>query len=160
MLNNFLRVKILLTIFILVLLDQILKNAALAFLVIPRSVNGFISLEIFKNFGIAFGLPVAAGAFYLAVFVFLAAIFWGWKKGFFGDWEKVEKRKVCAVSLIIAGALGNMIDRVRWGYIVDYINIGNVLVFNLADVVIAVGVVILLKDLVLINSKLVGGKIN
>lgn len=151
MFNKSLRLKILFTIFILVLADQIIKNAALAFLSMPRPINDFLSFEIYRNYGIAFGLPVSAGVFYFAIFVFLIFIFWAWKKGIFGDWREADKRKICALSLVAAGALGNIIDRMRLGYIIDYINIGNMLVFNLADAMILIGAAMLFKKSLAVN---------
>lgn len=147
MLNKFLRFKILFAIFVLAITDQILKNAALAFLIMPRRINDFLSLEIYKNYGIALGLPVSANLFYFAVFIFLIFIFFGWKKKVWGDWRETNKEKTCAAILIFAGAIGNIIDRARFGYIIDYINIGGLLVFNLADVFIAVGAIILLEKI-------------
>ncbi len=155
--NNFLRLKILFTIFILVLADYILKNAALAFLVIPRQMNDFLSLEIYENYGIAFGVSVSAGLFYPSAFVLLAFIFLGWKKRIWGNWSEMGREKIFAVVLITAGAIGNIIDRIRFGYIIDYINIGGILVFNLADAMIAMGVLLLLKDLFSKNSKSASG---
>lgn len=152
MLNKFLRLKILFAIFVLVIIDQIFKNAALAFLVISRQINDFLSLEIYKNYGIAFGLPVSASAFYFAVFIFLIIFFLGWHKGIFEDWRELNKEKMRAIILILAGVLGNIIDRARWGYIIDYINIGNMLVFNLADVFIAAGTALFLKKLLTSNK--------
>lgn len=147
MLNKFLRLKILFAIFVLVIMDQIFKNAALAFLIMTRRINDFLSLEIYKNYGIALGLPVSASLFYFAVLVFLIFIFFGWKKKVWGDWREDDKGKICAAILIFAGAIGNIIDRARFGYIIDYINIGGLLVFNLADVFIAVGAIILLEKI-------------
>lgn len=154
MLNHFLRFKIIFTVFILVITDQIFKNAALAFFVMPRPINGLLSWEIYKNYGLAFGLPVSANEFYFAVFIFLIFIFVGWKKGIFVDWREMDREKIFAAALVAAGALGNMIDRIKWGYIIDYINIGGLLVFNLADAMITIGVLILLKDLVLKTEKI------
>lgn len=157
MLDKFLRLKIFFSIFILVFIDQISKNAALAFLAMPRMINDFLSLEIYENRGIAFGLPISANSFYFNVFVFLIFIFLGWKKKVFGDWREMDREKLFAAALIAAGALGNMIDRVRFGYIIDYISIGGMLVFNLADMMIIMGVLLLFRDLFLKNSKSASG---
>ncbi len=156
MLNNLSRLKILIIIFVLVFIDQISKNAALAFLAMPRRINDFLSLEIYRNHGIAFGLPISADMFYLAVFIFLALIFFSLKKRIWGNWREMDREKIFTIILIVSGVLGNMIDRVRWGYIIDYINIGGMLVFNLADVMIAIGAVMLLKDLFFKKRKIDG----
>ena len=66
-------------------------------------------------------------------------------------WMTREKAKgdVFALALIFGGALGNIVDRVRFGYVVDFadLHFGDVrpfLIFNVADAAISIGVVILL----------------
>lgn len=140
-LTKFSALKIFSVIFILVFFDQILKNAALAFLASPVYLNDFFSLEIYKNYGIGFGLPASAGVFYFAVFLFFIRAI----SGKFLRFEEMSKKEIIAVSFILGGALGNLIDRISMGYIVDFVNIGNIVIFNPADVFIALGAVILLE---------------
>lgn len=147
MFHNFFRFKIFAGILFLVFFDQIFKNAALAFLNRSRLPEDYLFLELHKNYGVAFGLPISSDIFYFTVFIFFILILIGLKKGIFGDWRKMDGEKFFALVFIIAGALGNIIDRIRFGYIIDYMNIGGALVFNLADVLILAGVVIFLKDL-------------
>jgi signal peptidase II len=66
-----------------------------------------------------------------------------------------------ALSLILAGALGNLFDRIYWGYVVDWIDIRwsilgwryNFPNFNIADMAITIGMVMLIIDLILIETK-------
>lgn len=139
----FLPTVVLLTVGFIVL-DQAIKKIAVSYLSgAPVYFNDFFSLEIFKNYGIAFGLPINAGAFYVIVLLFFAWLVSGKLLNF----KEMGKREILAVGLILSGALGNLIDRVSFGYIVDYVNIGNIVIFNLADVFIATGVVILVKKI-------------
>lgn len=111
------------------------------FLASPIYLNDFFSLGIYKNYGIGFGLPVSAGVFYFAVFLFfLWAI-----SGKFLRFEEMSKKEIIAVSFVLGGALGNLIDRISLGYIIDFANIGNMVIFNPADVFIALGTVTLLE---------------
>jgi signal peptidase II len=59
----------------------------------------------------------------------------------------------CSLSLILAGALGNMIDRLRLGYVVDFIHVHweehSFPAFNVADSAITVGAALLLLDVLL-----------
>lgn len=48
-----------------------------------------------------------------------------------------------SLSLVIAGGIGNLIDRIATGYVIDYIDIGVWPVFNLADICVTVGCVLL-----------------
>jgi signal peptidase II len=58
-----------------------------------------------------------------------------------------------AAGLILGGALGNIIDRLRQGYVVDFIQVGWWPVFNLADSAISVGVTMLAGYLILIGDE-------
>jgi signal peptidase II len=62
--------------------------------------------------------------------------------------SKMSLLKTSALALIIAGGLGNLIDRVVYGYVTDFINVGlgpvRTGIFNIADVAIVIGVLILL----------------
>lgn len=150
MLSKTPRLKFLFTVFLLILIDQILKNAVLAFLSLPVRLNGLASFEIYKNYGIAFGIPVSGGIFYFLVFVFLIFLF----SGRFLKFEKLSRTETAGVIFVFAGAAGNLIDRIRWGYILDFISIKGVFVFNLADVFIVAGVMILLRRLLFKNRQI------
>jgi signal peptidase II len=76
-----------------------------------------------------------------------------------GDWLRVLIALVCVglavaiwraparfavpLALVLGGAAGNLIDRLRFGYVVDYVGIGPWPTFNLGDVAIAVGAVLI-----------------
>lgn len=121
-------------------LDQAVKKIALSqFSVAPIYFNDFFSLETHKNYGIAFGLPVNAGVFYLFVLLFFAYL----ASGKLLNFREMEKEEILAIGFILSGALGNLIDRIRFGYIIDYANLGDIVIFNLADIFIAVGILIL-----------------
>jgi signal peptidase II len=57
------------------------------------------------------------------------------------------------VTLILAGALGNMVDRFRHGYVIDFIAVGIWPRFNLADTMITIGVVLMIALALLDASK-------
>ena len=63
-----------------------------------------------------------------------------------------------ALAMVLGGALGNIVDRVRFGYVVDYadLHFGTwrpFLVFNVADAAITIGVVILLIRALFVREK-------
>ena len=93
-----------------------------------------------SNTGVAFGMlqgmnPVFIG---LAILVSGAIIYY---------YQQIDKKDwLIRLALImeLGGAIGNLIDRIRYGHVIDFISIGRFPVFNVADSCITVGVVVLL----------------
>ncbi len=80
--------------------------------------------------------------------------------GFVGVWMWREKARsdVAALGLVLGGAIGNIVDRMRLGYVVDYadLHFGEwrpFLIFNLADAAITFGVLILLARALLLREQ-------
>jgi len=93
-----------------------------------------------KNSGVAFGMFQGMGTVFavLAAIVSLVIIYY---------YPRVagESRTLkIAMSMQLAGAMGNFIDRVTIGHVTDFLSVGNFPVFNVADACISVGVAILL----------------
>ena len=68
---------------------------------------------------------------------------------FFWIWRETRRDDAIALSLVLGGALGNIVDRVRFGYVVDFadLHFGEwrpFLIFNVADAAITIGVLLLL----------------
>jgi signal peptidase II len=73
-------------------------------------------------------------------------------------WREEKRGDVLALAMILGGALGNIVDRARYGYVVDYadLHFGSwrpFYIFNLADACITIGVVILLARAFLMREK-------
>ena len=73
-------------------------------------------------------------------------------------WREKKREDALALSLVLGGALGNIVDRVRFGYVVDYadLHFGDIspfLVFNVADAAITIGVLLLLVRALLTRDK-------
>ena len=80
--------------------------------------------------------------------------------GFVGVWMWWEKARqdVAALGLVLGGAIGNIVDRMRLGFVIDYadLHFGEwrpFLIFNLADAAITIGVLILLARALLLREK-------
>lgn len=58
-----------------------------------------------------------------------------------------------AIAMVIGGGLGNLIDRIKTGYVVDYLDIQIIPIFNLADICICVGCGLLFIYLIFIDGK-------
>lgn len=73
-------------------------------------------------------------------------------------WREKYRGEVLALAMVLGGALGNIVDRVRYGYVVDYADLHfgafrPFYIFNLADACISVGVVILLARALWMREK-------
>lgn len=135
----------LISIAVLTAADQVIKLFVERFLApvgTAEFINGFIGWNYVRNTGAAFGsfsnntvlLSVVTGAVLLAGIVLIAM-------------KKVKSKfcLVCAV-MIISGGLGNLIDRVLKGYVVDFIDLQfmDFAVFNFADILVTVGAFVLM----------------
>jgi signal peptidase II len=111
-------------------------------------IQDFFHLTYVKNRGVAFG--IFQGKIVIITIVSLAAvagIVWYVRK-----YEKNSSRlSHYAYALIVAGALGNIIDRVIRGYVVDMMDFRGIwsYIFNMADVYINIGVALMLLDYIL-----------
>jgi len=73
-------------------------------------------------------------------------------------WREPKREDALALALVLGGALGNILDRARFGYVVDYadLHFGDFrpfLVFNVADAAITIGVLLLLLRALLTKEK-------
>ncbi len=92
-----------------------------------------------RNTGAAFGLFPGGGMFFVAVAVVVVAILFYQR-----SLGKEELLLRLALGLQLGGAVGNLIDRVRYGYVIDFIHVRFWSTFNLADSCIVIGIVLLL----------------
>ena len=135
--------KIVLFIFVLILIDLISKQLIVSLLKDNTLLifNDFLKFIYVKNYGAAFGLM--SGNTILLIIISLIFIFYIIK-----EMKNNNKIMLIPYSLILSGALGNLIDRIIRGYVVDFISFTlfkkDMAVFNIADSYITIGVIILL----------------
>lgn len=141
-------------------IDQAVKWVVTHPLQLPHrltiDVLPFFTLRWLKNTGVSMGLLNAGSemgrwllvALTCAIAAFVT--FWMWR----------EKRRddAVALALVLGGALGNILDRVRLGYVVDYadLHFGDIhpfLVFNVGDAAITIGVLLLLVRALLTRDR-------
>jgi signal peptidase II len=135
----------------IVVADIITKRWALSTLwhgASMETLGGLVPLTLAFNKGIAFGLPLPATAgrwlIIAATVVILYVLADLFRRAERGDWLRI-----LAIQLVCAGAIGNLIDRVRWdGGVVDFIgpiNLGFMYwpIFNIADMAITTGAILL-----------------
>lgn len=120
--------------------DQAAKAAIEANLVPGEKIEllGPIGLTLAHNRGVAFGLAGGAGIGLVILSVAALAVI-----AYLFSREAAKSGTWVAVGLLAGGALGNLADRVRADQVTDYIDIGSWPAFNIADVAITCGVVLL-----------------
>lgn len=130
------------TVLVVFALDQASKAYIRAMMTLGRSipvVPDVFSITHINNEGAAFGLfPGQLGFFVAVALVVLGGILYVWWRLRPCRWFIVH-----ALGLIAAGALGNLVDRVAVGRVTDFFEIHGWPVFNVADIALDVGVVIL-----------------
>lgn len=137
---------------LVVLLDQATKawvRTALPFggSFTPIEALPFLRIVHWENSGAAFGMFQGGGLIFAVLAVIVAAIIIGYFPKIPGEYVFMR----IALAMQMGGALGNLIDRVRFGPVTDFIAVGIFPVFNIADASITVGVAILLVFLWLLE---------
>jgi signal peptidase II len=142
------------------LIDQVTKAWAVRTLRVTDDlpiIRGFLDFIYTENQGIAFGQLQQLGSFGrwflvgLAVVAAFAVLF------YFMRTPRTDDRVMGACALLLAGIVGNLIDRVRFGYVIDFIMLHagsyHWPTFNVADASICLGALLLAYDLVFAGRK-------
>ena len=130
---------------LVIVADQLSKAYAVAHLRWGESwmpiaaVRPFFRFTLTHNTGAAFGLFPQGGVVFLVIALIVAAVILYYYRQLPGRAWLVR----LALGLQLGGALGNVIDRLRQGYVVDFLEVPHWPVFNVADSCIVVGVVLL-----------------
>lgn len=139
--------KSLLILFLLIALDQLSKFVISSKMTVGQSleiVPGFFNLTYLRNTGAGFSLFEGQRSFFLIITVLAIAIF-------VHQWKRCNENKILEKTsylILIAGTMGNFIDRLLFGSVVDFLDfyLGNnhFPVFNFADILLTLGVLLLL----------------
>ena len=141
--SSFLKI---ISVLILVFIDQISKYWILSFLKLGESLNllPFLDLTLIFNSGIAFGLLDNLGnlgSWLLYLLVTAIIIYFTYL-----TLKAESKTESLIMLLILSGGLGNVIDRTIYGYVVDFVHFNfndySFYVFNFADSLITIGAVL------------------
>lgn len=145
--------KILLIIFIILIsicIDQIVKQIVIknVFNSSIQIIKGVLNFTYVENTGGAYGI----GSNNILIFIIINIIILGILMKFaISKREEIDTISLIAISLIIAGGIGNLIDRVARGYVIDFIDINPVFkypVFNIADIFVVTGCIVIAIDLI------------
>lgn len=149
---------LLLSLLILVL-DQITKTWVSNHLSFNQPVNilPYFDLRLLHNTGAAWSILADQGGWQrwflsgLAIIVSIVIMVWLTRL------DSKQRWLACALALILGGALGNVMDRIIYGYVVDFIDIyyqqWHWPAFNIADIAISIGAIMLLIDAIIFKHE-------
>ena len=135
---------------IVVILDQVTKLAIKGSFRLHESIKilgEFLQFTYIENPGMAFGIQIG-GKYFFTIFASIATliiVYYLYRTRYDGFATRL------ALSLILGGAIGNLIDRYAYGQVIDFIDVGYASarwpVFNIADSGVTVGMIILITIL-------------
>tara|TARA_B100000519_G_scaffold139910_1_gene121223 strand:- start:11999 stop:12478 length:480 start_codon:yes stop_codon:yes gene_type:complete len=149
--KNFLNSYFLILTLFIISLDQISKYIVIQNLKLGESVpnSGIFRFTHAQNTGTAFSLfqnqtdiltIVSFVAIVLIIFIYLSI-------------EKPSNYIYLSYGLLFGGAFGNLIDRIRLGYVTDFFDVGFWPIFNIADSAITIGIILMIFNYLIYNKK-------
>ena len=136
----------------LVIFDQLTKQIVVSLFTLGESmgINSFVSWTYIQNTGAAFSFLSGGGgilkAFLLSVSLFVSAMLMVW----IHKTPAIRRQRLFGQFILLSGALGNLLDRAQYGYVIDFIDVHyqNYYwpVFNVADSLIFIGVILLIFE--------------
>lgn len=145
---------------VVVIADQVTKLAIIEYIEQYAKVplTSFINLTHQKNYGAAFSFLAGAGGwqrwFFIALALVVSAVIvvWVWRIR-----DEGPAILAAGLALVLGGAVGNVIDRIRLGYVTDFIQVlfGSWAFpsFNVADSAITVGAALLIIDSLFVSGR-------
>jgi signal peptidase II len=139
-----------------IVLDQVTKQLVAAQMYLFESIHltGFLNLTYMHNTGAAFSMLAGAPSLLfvaLGVIVTIAIMVWLHRH------PRAYRGTAIALALILGGALGNVIDRVTRGYVIDFIDVHaghwHWPAFNVADSAITIGAILLILGALLVRRR-------
>lgn len=128
------------------IIDQIVKILVSNYLILGQTtkiINNFFYLTYVQNTGAAFSILI--GYRYILIIITLIFLYYLYKY----TKKQINPNKLAILShgLLLGGIIGNLIDRIIYGYVIDYLDFKifnyNFPIFNLADTFIVIGCIIL-----------------
>ncbi|MCX8015059.1 MAG: signal peptidase II [candidate division WOR-3 bacterium] len=144
-----------LTTFIVIIFDQITKIWATTNLKLGEPINifsNYLQITLTHNYGLIFGIPIRTTIVYyllpligIGIIVYLAV-------------RANSRIMAFCFGLLLSGAIGNLIDRIRLGYVIDFIDMGikdlRWPTYNIADLSIVLGcLIVIIKETFLIKKQ-------
>ncbi len=142
-----------------ILLDQATKYWAMVSLDYqqPMRILSVLDFRLVYNTGAAYGLFGQSSGWHIyalsAISIVVSIVLTVWLLRL----QPYSRSQACALALLIGGALGNVIDRIRLHYVIDFISVHwgfhYFAIFNVADAAVTVGAVLLMVNLLFFNRQ-------
>ena len=128
-----------------VVIDRFLKSLALLKQEKINLIGEIFTFNFSENYNIAFSLPLGGSILIILIILIIFVLLY-----FFIDLVKKNQHHLAGLLFIlILGAISNLVDRFKYGYVVDYLDLKYFTVFNIADALIVCSIIIL----IIINLK-------
>ena len=147
------KVQFFLLMIILIIIDQLSKFFILNNKnELPKTIiNNILDFNYCENRGIAFGIGEGnVQLFSIITFIIIIVIMVFILKYYY----KINKISLMGITIMIAGGIGNLIDRIFRLYVVDFIDFSKLVkfpIFNFADICVVIGVIIIVISYLYIN---------
>jgi signal peptidase II len=146
---------------VVVILDQITKAMIRPWLALHQSrevIPGFLDLTRVHNTGAAFGMLNSADfPFKTVVLSIVAAIALGGVAWYAATVPLTDRLARLGIAGVLGGAIGNLLDRARSGYVLDFVDAywgdWHFWAFNVADAAITVGVIFMILDILGVGKR-------
>jgi len=142
LLNNKKMALILTSAIFFIALDRFLKVLAKNYFFNKKIslIGDILKFNFAKNYGIAFSIPFSG--FILNLIIIIIILMLGYI--LFYSFNKKNYLLAGLLTIIVFGAISNMLDRAMYGFVIDYIDLKYFTIFNIADIMIVLGALFLL----------------
>ena len=130
-----------------VILDRLFKVLALNYHenIKLELISDYFGFTLAKNYYIAFSLPLSGPILTLFIGIIILILLYFYVILI----KKQEYSQAACLIFVIFGAISNIVDRIKYGFVIDYLDLKYFTVFNIADSMIVIGAVLL----VILNKK-------
>ena len=141
---------IVILVIILTILDQASKIIVSNWENLP-SINDSVKFEITTNTGLAFGFNDGSNVKNIFIMAFVIGIV---IRFIITQIELIDTKTAVSLSMVLSGGISNLIDRIFRGAVLDFIKIYKFPIFNIADVLVFIGAILLIIFLVIFTRKI------